>query len=132
MSTNLWAFECRASDDDVKTDLELIHFTCGRRLCDVEAGDELAVLVNMAEEHVCRRVTAHFQPQAWVNENAVDVDAEGDQTWDCTEFTAQYLDYVDGLRDGVDVDDIFKDDPAAPDWVTEWQGPFTITIKADS
>lgn len=46
-------FTCTASDDAVKVDLELVHNRCGERLCDVEHGDPLSVLIGVAEDHVC-------------------------------------------------------------------------------
>lgn len=82
------------------------------------------------------RYEARFEPEAWINDQAIPVDAEGPQRWDCTEYAEQNRDYLDrleahseSLRDGaVDNDDVFKDDPAAPAWVREWRGPFTIRI----
>jgi hypothetical protein len=53
MSINLSTFEAQQSDDDLKTELELTHTICGEVLCDIEDGDELAVLVSVAEGHQC-------------------------------------------------------------------------------
>lgn len=87
---------------------------------------------------------AHFTPEAWVRDQAVETDAEGPQTWDCTAFAQQRLDYLEKMRrteeqiavngdidrDGIlDVHDVFKDDPAAPAWVRDWRGPFTIRVR---
>lgn len=47
-------FELAGSDDPVKTDLELTCAACRERLCDAEAGDDLASLARMAAEHVCK------------------------------------------------------------------------------
>lgn len=41
----------RAATDPVKQDLELIHTTCGSRVCDAEHNDSLDVLVHMAGAH---------------------------------------------------------------------------------
>jgi len=46
-------FVLRASDDPVKTDLELIHRPCGEHLCDAEAGDSLWTLEVVARDHRC-------------------------------------------------------------------------------
>jgi hypothetical protein len=84
------------------------------------------------------RFTAHFTPEAWIKDNATEVDAEGPQEWDCTEFA--YANYGYTLRviegagfgiAGIDNDDVFKSDPAAPQWVRDWKGPFTITVRAE-
>lgn len=40
-----------ASDDSVKTDLELTHTRCGEPLCDVEAGDTLPMLIGVVRDH---------------------------------------------------------------------------------
>jgi hypothetical protein len=86
--------------------------------------------------------TAHFQAEAWVDEYAVPVDPMGPEEWDCTKFARDHADYVDRLSyldrryddalGPVDRDDLFADDPAAPEWVRTWQGPFTIRIRANN
>jgi hypothetical protein len=83
------------------------------------------------------RFTAHFTPEAWVNDNAIEVDADGPQEWDCTAYALANQDYLTRLEvrdmDGefgvVDNDDRFKHDPAAPQWVRDWHGPCTIRIR---
>lgn len=98
---------------------------------------------------------ATFAPQAWINDYAVEVDAEGPQEWDCTVYatdpqpfatggtTLDYLarldsgakasgnldDSLDGEWGVLDNDDVFKDDPAAPEWIRNWRGPFDIRIR---
>jgi hypothetical protein len=84
------------------------------------------------------RYTAWFTPEAWVNDQAVEVDPEGPQEWDCTSYANLKRDYLarleahseplDGPHGAVDNDDVFKGDPAAPEWVRGWRGPFTIRI----
>lgn len=44
-------FECRASSDEVKRDLELICLDCEGHICDVEHGDGLGVLARTALDH---------------------------------------------------------------------------------
>jgi hypothetical protein len=87
------------------------------------------------------RYVAHFTPEAWIRDNATEVDPEGPQEWDCTGYARQNLEYLDrtarrrheDLNDDLfgvtDNDDVFMDDPAAPEWVRSWQGPFTIRIR---
>ncbi len=83
--------------------------------------------------------TAHFTPEAWSSDQIIEVDAEGPQTWDCTAYASQNLLYLARVaaRRGeststpggvLDNDDVFKNDPDAPQWVREWHGPFTIRI----
>lgn len=88
------------------------------------------------------RYTAHFTPEAWVKGHAIEVDPEGPQEWDCTEYAQRNRDYLDRLEaqgdlldtsDGaVDNDDVFAADPAAPRWVRDWRGPFTIHVRRES
>lgn len=87
------------------------------------------------------RYTARFTPEKWVRDNAVEVDPQGPQEWDCTEFAAGHAGYLaaiaarfgDTVESGVvDAEDRFKDDPAAPEWVRGWRGPFTISVWAVS
>ncbi|WP_396908067.1 hypothetical protein [Mycolicibacterium sp.] len=51
----LSGFTLKVSDDPVKVDLEMICEGCDSHLCDVESGDTLDVLVNMAVSHSCTR-----------------------------------------------------------------------------
>lgn len=91
---------------------------------------------------------AHFQPQAWVSDWAVDVDDEGPDTWNCTEFLSnldtfgenedygfeiavELAEATQGGGSWLDKDDILKRDPKAPEWVREWSGPFTITVELE-
>jgi hypothetical protein len=73
-------------------------------------------LVKPASE--CEMI-AKFSPEAWVNNNATPVDAEGDDTWvvegDELDPTQSDLDYLQYSRN-------------APSWVKNWGGPFTIEI----
>lgn len=46
-------FELRDSGPGAASDIELACAGCGHRLCDAEAGDDLAVLVSAAAGHQC-------------------------------------------------------------------------------
>lgn len=80
---------------------------------------------------------ARFTPQAWINDNAVEVDHDGPDEWDCTDafgklpFTYQsgLLAQMNGGAEALDTDDTLKDDPAAPAWVREHRGPFDIHVR---
>lgn len=85
------------------------------------------------------RYIARFTPEAWLNNYAVMVDAEGEQEWDATadvlaageDYWARIAastrdDFTVGLLDN---DDVLKDTDAAPAWVRAWQGPFTIEVR---
>jgi hypothetical protein len=84
------------------------------------------------------RYVAHFTPEAWVNNQAIEVDPAGPREWDCTAYAMEDLAYLarldahgeslDSPQGAVDNDDVFKGDPAAPQWVRDWSGPFTIRI----
>ncbi|MEV4078725.1 hypothetical protein AB0J43_00335 [Nonomuraea fuscirosea] len=84
------------------------------------------------------RYVAHFTPEVWVNNQAVEAEPDGPRKWDCTEHAKRNRDYLarleahsgalDQPEGAVDNDDVFKDDPAAPAWVHAWRGPFTIRI----
>jgi hypothetical protein len=57
LTDSLQRFEALQSTDEVKTDLELTCTECGEVVCDVEAGDNLKVLADVADEHVCTSET---------------------------------------------------------------------------
>lgn len=80
---------------------------------------------------------ARIDPQAWLNDHALSVDAPGPTAWDCTAFVK-----AEGLTDRIDAacvsplssvwfdrDDVLMGDPNAPQWVKDWTGPFTITVR---
>lgn len=46
-------FVAKASDDAVKTDLELRCVYCDEHMCDIEHGDTLAVLIRVVGDHEC-------------------------------------------------------------------------------
>ncbi len=81
------------------------------------------------------RYLATFDPQAWVNDHAVNVDPEGDTEWDCTAFLDAHpalLMEIDAAIDRndewLDNDDVLRGDPNIPSWAGEWTGPFVITV----
>ncbi len=80
------------------------------------------------------RMVAVFTPQAWVRDNAIDVDVEGPAEWDVTEFFGllTYGERARMLSENGDGDrDWLKEDPAAPQWVQTWQGPFEIHLRRE-
>lgn len=86
------------------------------------------------------RYIAEFQPEAWVKDNAIPVDPEGKTKWDCTAFVEANKDLKTKINEALkknnesfaapffDRDDVLKGDPAAPAWIRDWSGPFTITV----
>lgn len=79
-----------------------------------------------------KRIIARFQPQAWVNDYAVDVDPDGEVEFDVTSAVtkrgkAKALLIED---DQYDSDDL-RTTRNAPEWIRDWSGPFYITV-ADS
>lgn len=78
------------------------------------------------------KYTAIFQPEAWQRNQAIPVDPEGPTTWDCTAAVNQRPHYFTRLLarkdEPIDVDDYLKHDPAAPQWIRSWAGPFTIRV----
>lgn len=89
------------------------------------------------------RYLAHFTPQAWLRDVAIEVDPEGDPEWDATRFIEENrlqanlfgADWRDrNLVDQgpvIDCDDVLARDPDAPDWVMGWRGPFCIAVRAE-
>lgn len=77
---------------------------------------------------------ATFRPQAWINNYAVDVDPQGPTTWDVSAEHLQYLIQTLGAKDFDLVfessyeSDLVREDPAAPEWVRNWTGPFWVDV----
>jgi hypothetical protein len=81
---------------------------------------------------------AIFTPQAWIRDNATDVDCEGENTWvpsDAHVITLLRREAAKGLsartvfQENTDASDGLRDDPAAPEWVRNWRGPFYVTVE---
>lgn len=96
----------------------------------------------MTDTLVRTRFQARFNPQAWVNDYAIDVDPQGPTTWDATDAVASMpAEYRDQLVSEIEADDPFgwgealdswdwlHDDPNAPQWVRDWNGPFSIWVS---
>jgi hypothetical protein len=85
------------------------------------------------------RVTARVTPQVWSHDVALPVAAPGADQWDATAYARTYAEYIRALLDGqggspvvvVDCDEYFVADPAAPRWLVEWDGPFTIDLTIE-
>jgi hypothetical protein len=79
------------------------------------------------------RYIADFSPEAWIRDQAIPVDPEGPTEWE-THFdglTDEAKNRILSHEDGLDNDDLLKDDPAAPEWVREWRGPFSIHVRKE-
>lgn len=85
---------------------------------------------------------ARFVAEAWVNDNAVEIDPEGPTEWDCTaafaalpdDYRADLLAEADAAYDDEALDryDRLKVDPAAPPWVRAHRGPFSIYVRREA
>ncbi len=71
---------------------------------------------------------AAFQPQAWINGHAIDVDPDGETHWDIAEYEAHKA-LPEAMAAGADLD-YLREHPNAPQWVRSWSGPFRIEIIA--
>ncbi len=78
---------------------------------------------------------ATFSPQAWVNDYAVPVDAEGDTQWDCSAYFTQQsvelqqemLEDSEAGNGSYNLDDV-REDENTPEWIRDWTGPFEISV----
>jgi hypothetical protein len=83
------------------------------------------------------RIIARFTPEAWINDNAVEIDHDGPDTWDCTdafealspEYKADLIEEMEAYGEASDDFDALMGDPAAPAWVNQHQGPFSIHVR---
>lgn len=73
------------------------------------------------------RIHARFTPEAWVNDYAMEVDAQGDRRIDVTyEMLLLGFETASGIDSG-DADHL-QEAVRAPEWIRRWNGPFTITV----
>ena len=68
---------------------------------------------------------AEFLPQAWIKDDAVEVDAEGPRTWEIGDLTKQQIGL---LHLDSETRDNLRFHPNAPQWVRDWDGPFEIYV----
>lgn len=86
--------------------------------------------LSMLDYREGRRIKATFIPQAWVNDYAIEVDAEGDTVFDVT-----YLILAMGkekallIKDGRDSSDDLLRAETTPAWIREWEGPFRVEVE---
>jgi hypothetical protein len=77
-----------------------------------------------------QRIIATFHPQAWVNNYAVDVDAERECQFDVTDYVIGLGESAGrALRDYDDSSDDLAGLPQAPEWIRTWPGPFHVTVE---
>lgn len=75
------------------------------------------------------KAVATFTPQAWVRDYAIEVDPAGPTEW-VTDFEGLTREQSEAiLETGHDTSDLLKEDPAAPEWVRDWPGPFEIHVR---
>lgn len=68
---------------------------------------------------------AEFVPQVWINDYAVECDAEGERVWSIGEQTDERLREL--LSDSYERDEL-RFHANAPQWVKDWAGPFEIYV----
>jgi hypothetical protein len=69
-------------------------------------------------------------PQAWQNDFAVEVDAEGPTVWDVTdEVLAMGKENALKLGDDRHLSDNLRFSPTAPKWIQDWSGPFYVRVE---
>ena len=88
--------------------------------------------LSMVDYREGRRIKATFIPQAWVNDNAIEVDAEGDTVFDVTYLIlAMGKDKALLIEDGRDSSDELLRAETVPNWIREWKGPFRVEVKEE-
>ena len=77
-----------------------------------------------------KKIWAVFHPQAWINGQAVEIDAEGETTFDVTdEILFIGKEHALRLKDDSFETDYWRTAESAPQWIKDWLGPFYIEIE---
>lgn len=75
-------------------------------------------------------VIAKFHPQAWQNDYAIQVDPQGDTEFDVTaEIVAIGREKSLKIEDSNYESDDLRYAAAAPQWIKDWSGPFSIEVS---
>jgi hypothetical protein len=84
------------------------------------------------------RYIATFIPQmvnSWLGGDIYPADPKGETEWDVTEYVrANYSpgDIEEMVNSGRDeMTDSLREDPNAPEWVREWDGPFEVDLEEE-
>jgi hypothetical protein len=91
-------------------------------------GDDYSAVEEVEDGPVA---TLRFRPEAWQNDYAVTVDAEGEDTWEipCSELRALFPTEEDFHEDHNERDALHYDH-RAPKWIREWSGPYEVELMA--
>jgi hypothetical protein len=78
-------------------------------------------------------VTLQFRPQAWIRDNAVDVDPEQPDTWDVplSLLRTRFPTAEDWHEDHRARDDM-RFEGQAPRWIRDWSGPFEVELATEA
>lgn len=76
------------------------------------------------------RIIARFHPQAWINNEATEVDPEGPVEFDVTGaiLAMPRNEALAMLNDRDESDDLARLD-TAPQWIKDWSGPFWVEVR---
>ena len=88
-------------------------------------------------DHGMSKFIATFIPQqtlSWLGGDCYPADPKGDTEWDCTQYlkatyTQEEIDSILSSPYGDELTDSVRDDPNAPEWVREWDGPYEVRVK---
>ena len=77
------------------------------------------------------RIVAKFHPQAWVNDQAIEVDPEGNTEFDVTaDVLMMSMHQVLYMKDNQHSSDVLRTiSKNVPLWIMEWNGPFWIEVE---
>lgn len=76
------------------------------------------------------RIIARFQPQAWLNDHAYNVDPDGETEFDVTDFVVGLgRDVALAIEDDQWSSDELTLHAACPEWAQCWSGPFYIAVE---
>jgi hypothetical protein len=85
------------------------------------------------------RYIAEFMPQqenSWLGKDIYPADPKGETEWDATEYVlANYTpEEIEGMvnRGRDETTDSLREDPKAPKWVREWDGPFEVDLREEA
>jgi hypothetical protein len=89
-------------------------------------------LVHAAYDSAAKHVSARFVPQAWIRDNAVEIDGEGATEFDVTfELLLLGFEKAMDIAGNADARDQLIQAHCAPAWIQTWSGPFDMKVDQD-
>lgn len=124
-------------DDEMESDrCDVCVFVPMDILIDATSSDRIRalsyLLLPKEERDSTPSMICDFLAQAWLNDNPISVDPNGDTSWDATFDVLLNRAEIESVIDNGDIPiEILHLSPTAPEWIRKWTGPCDLYYDED-